>query len=92
MGDLLSFAEGSGSFQVRLENPIRDHGEARLDRRFVDFQLQQFLPSAHPIEFIESRVGDGVISSQRVRCLIQVEASAAHEVAFRFVAATSLRY
>jgi hypothetical protein len=79
-----------GVFKVRLEHPTRDHGETRSDRRFVGFQLREFFPSVFPIEFVELQVGDGVISSQRVRRIMQVEKLAARELAFRSAAAASL--
>jgi len=75
---------------VRLEHPTRDHGETRSDRRFVGFQLRELFPSVFPIEFVELQVGDGVISSQRVQRLMQVEKLAARELAFRPAAAASL--
>jgi hypothetical protein len=70
-----------GVSEVRLEHPTRDHGETRSDRRFVGFQLRVFFPGVIPIEFVESQVGDGVISSQRVQRLMQVEKLAARELA-----------
>jgi hypothetical protein len=75
---------------VRLQNPICEHRETRSDRRFVGFQLWEFVPNVLPIDFVESQVGDGVLSCKRVRCPMQVEKLAAHEVAFRLVAATCL--
>jgi hypothetical protein len=79
-----------GVSKVRLEHPTRDHCETRSDRRFVGFQLREFFPSVFPIEFVELQVGDGVISSQRVRRIMQVEKLAARELAFRSAAAASL--
>jgi hypothetical protein len=79
-----------GVSEVRLEHPTRDHGETRSDRRFVGFQLRVFFPSVFPIEYVELQVGDGVISSQRVQRLMQVEELAARELAFRSAAAASL--
>ena len=89
-GDLLSFARLLGVSEVRLEHPTRDHGETRSDRRFVGFQLRVFFPGVFPIAFVELQVGDGVISSQRVQRLMQVEELAARELAFRSAAAASL--
>ena len=79
-----------GVSKVRLEHPTRDHGETRSDRRFVGFQLRPFFPSVFPVEFVELQVGDGVISSQRARHIMQVVA--ARELAFRSAAAARWRH
>jgi hypothetical protein len=75
---------------VRLEHLILDHVEMRSDRRFVGFRLRALFRSVFPIGFVKLQVGDGVISSQRVQRLMQVEKLAVRELAFRSAAAASL--
>lgn len=89
-GEFISLASLLGVSEVRLGHSTRDQGETRSDRRFVGFQLRLFFHSVFPIEFVEWQVADGVISSQRVQRLMQVEKLATREHAFRSAAAASL--